>query len=88
PRMCSWLSTCPWRSDAWERKLSKADEMYEEFIIRYQDTNVEQRERLSGIKRSYQLMGGAFHAGEEARSRQGALTARRGGREAHRDQNA
>ncbi|MFM7986040.1 MAG: hypothetical protein ACKPKO_42675 [Candidatus Fonsibacter sp.] len=29
--------------------------MYEEFISRYQDTNVEQRERLSGIKGSYQL---------------------------------
>ena len=36
-------------------KLGKADEMYEEFISRYQDTNVERRERLSGIKRSYQL---------------------------------
>ncbi|MFM7980379.1 MAG: hypothetical protein ACKPKO_13785, partial [Candidatus Fonsibacter sp.] len=36
-------------------KLGKADEMYEEFISRYQDTNVEQRESRSGIKRSYQL---------------------------------
>ncbi|MFM7986928.1 MAG: hypothetical protein ACKPKO_47200, partial [Candidatus Fonsibacter sp.] len=36
-------------------KLGKADEMYEEFISIYQDTNVEQRERLTGIKMSYQL---------------------------------
>ncbi|MFM7989907.1 MAG: hypothetical protein ACKPKO_62395, partial [Candidatus Fonsibacter sp.] len=35
-------------------KLGKADEMYEEFISKYQDTNVERRERRSGIK-SYQL---------------------------------
>ncbi|MFM7986485.1 MAG: hypothetical protein ACKPKO_44950, partial [Candidatus Fonsibacter sp.] len=34
-------------------KLGKADEMYEEFISRYQHTNVERRERLFGIKRSY-----------------------------------
>ena len=37
------------------RKLGKADEMYEEFISKYQDTNGERRERLTGIKRSYQL---------------------------------
>ncbi|MFM7982173.1 MAG: hypothetical protein ACKPKO_22925, partial [Candidatus Fonsibacter sp.] len=36
-------------------KLGKAGDMYEEFISRYQDTNVEKRERLSGIKGSYQL---------------------------------
>ena len=36
-------------------KLGKADEMYEEFISKYRDTNGERRERLTGIKRSYQL---------------------------------
>ncbi|MFM7978220.1 MAG: hypothetical protein ACKPKO_02800, partial [Candidatus Fonsibacter sp.] len=36
-------------------KLGKADDIYEEFTIIYPDTNVEQRERLSGIKWSYQL---------------------------------
>ncbi|MFM7986453.1 MAG: hypothetical protein ACKPKO_44790, partial [Candidatus Fonsibacter sp.] len=36
-------------------KLGKADEMYEELLSKYQDTNGEQRERLSGIKRNYQL---------------------------------
>ncbi|MFM7984652.1 MAG: hypothetical protein ACKPKO_35545 [Candidatus Fonsibacter sp.] len=36
-------------------KLGKADEIYYDFISVYQDTNVEQRERLSRIKRSYQL---------------------------------
>ena len=36
-------------------KLGKADEIYEEFISRYQDTNIEQRERLTRIKRNYQL---------------------------------
>ena len=36
-------------------KLGKADEMYEEFISKYRDTNGERRERLTGIKRNYQL---------------------------------
>ena len=36
-------------------KLGKADEMYEEFISKYRDTNGERRERLTGINRSYQL---------------------------------
>ncbi|MFM7979271.1 MAG: hypothetical protein ACKPKO_08140, partial [Candidatus Fonsibacter sp.] len=36
-------------------KLGKADEIYEEFLIIYQDTNVEQRERRSGIQMNYHL---------------------------------
>ncbi|MFM7988707.1 MAG: hypothetical protein ACKPKO_56280, partial [Candidatus Fonsibacter sp.] len=36
-------------------KLGKADEMYQECISRHQDTNRERRERLTGIKRNYQL---------------------------------
>ncbi|MFM7859127.1 MAG: hypothetical protein ACKO96_46195, partial [Flammeovirgaceae bacterium] len=64
-------------------KLGKADEMYEEFISIYQDTNVERGEGLTGIKKELPAEGGAIHAGKEARSRQGSLTARRGGRETH-----
>jgi hypothetical protein len=33
----------------------KADEIYEDFLSRYQESNAEQRERISGIKRNYQL---------------------------------
>ncbi|MFM7979002.1 MAG: hypothetical protein ACKPKO_06760, partial [Candidatus Fonsibacter sp.] len=37
-------------------KLGNADEIYNDFlIILYQDTNLERRERLTGIKRNYQL---------------------------------
>ncbi|MFM7980283.1 MAG: hypothetical protein ACKPKO_13295, partial [Candidatus Fonsibacter sp.] len=36
-------------------KLGKADEIYEKIISTYQDTNVERREGLTGIKRNYQL---------------------------------
>ncbi len=33
-------------------KLGKADEIYKGFISKYQYTNIEQRERLTGIKRT------------------------------------
>ncbi|MFM7982934.1 MAG: hypothetical protein ACKPKO_26780, partial [Candidatus Fonsibacter sp.] len=36
-------------------KLGKADEIYEEFISGYQDTNGERRERLTGLNRNHQL---------------------------------
>ncbi|MFM7988878.1 MAG: hypothetical protein ACKPKO_57160, partial [Candidatus Fonsibacter sp.] len=36
-------------------KPGKADEIYEDFVSRYQDNNIEQMKRLMGIKRNYQL---------------------------------
>ena len=36
-------------------KPGKADEIYEDFVIRYQDINIEQREKLTGINKNYHL---------------------------------
>ncbi|MFM7984686.1 MAG: hypothetical protein ACKPKO_35725, partial [Candidatus Fonsibacter sp.] len=64
-------------------KLGNADEMYEEFISIYQDTNVEQRERRSGIKRSYQLRVVLFTQARKQDPDKEPFTTRRGGRETH-----
>ena len=35
--------------------IDPADIIYEDFVIRYQDINIEQREKLTGINKNYHL---------------------------------
>ena len=52
--MALYLPSAFWRVGK-KGKPGRADNIYEDFINIYQDTNIEQRERLTGIKRNYQL---------------------------------